>query len=187
MPVCDRLQRQQRLQQHRRARQQHKRSGNLRNRECPQTPCPAARHAHAAGGQADSVRPFRRTAGAAQTPAAPRPPAPVRRPPTACWNRPSGPARAPRTATRTAPESPPSAARSARPAPRPRRTAAGFPPAAPAAAPPVLAPSAARITSSPSRRIVRARIRLATLEHGDDEDQPRRRQQHPTARSWLWT
>ena len=30
---------------------------------------------------------------------------------------------------------------------------------------PVLAPSAARIASSPSRRTVRVRIRLATLEH----------------------
>ena len=42
---------------------------------------------------------------------------------------------------------------------------------------PLLAPSAARTASSPSRRTLRARIRFATFEHGDDEHEARGREQ----------
>ena len=46
-----------------------------------------------------------------------------------------------------------------------------------------LAPRAARIASSPSRRTARARTRLATLRAGDDEHEPGGREQHEQHRA----
>ena len=158
------LQRDQRREQRAGAGQQHERRGDLRDREQPQAPVRAGRDPDAAVRQAEAVRRL----GGGQ----PRHERQQHRrhqrqadadPQQAGIDREVE--RAHREARRVARQDrhhrPAISTPSAAPAPHSSRLSAS----SVRRSAPVLAPSAARIASSPSRRTERARIRLATFEH----------------------
>ncbi len=159
-----RLQRQQRLQQHAGAGQQHEARGDLRHGEHPLPAAGAAGDPHAAAREIESMRPIGRRQARDKRQEHRR---------DDCQRR-SHPQhagidcqieRADRKAGRVARQDGhhrPRAQHAQRRARAAQQEAFGQQVRRSAA---VLAPSAARIASSPSRRTVRARIRFATFEH----------------------